>query len=522
VSAPRVAVLGGGLAGITAALDCADAGARVTLLEVRPRLGGAVYSFAREGLQLDNGQHVFLRCFTAYRALLARLGSEHGVALQPRFELPLVRPGGRVSVLRRAALPAPWHLAGALLRYRELSVRERLGAARAARALGHVDPRAPESDRQTLGAWLSGHGQGPRATAALWDLIALPALNLPAAQASLAQAAFVFQRGLLERADAGDIGFHRRPQSEIVGEPAARALHAAGVEVRLGWRAERVSRADGAFEVRRGAASVAGAAGVAGESSGAGVAGGAQPARDAEQGERAATEAGRHRPSAGIPVSASGGDAVTADAVVLALPRTRAAALLQPLDAVTAARAQALRDTPIVNLHVVYDRRVCEHSFVGGVDTPVQYVFDRSDAACVGTGSQYLAVSQSGADEEMGMSTEQLRDRYLPALAELFPRARTARVERFLATREHAATLRAEPGAGALRPGPRTAVPGLLLAGAWTDTGWPATLESAVRSGHTAARCALGTLGVAEPTDGRGAERAPWPAGAAGGEGAGT
>jgi uncharacterized protein with NAD-binding domain and iron-sulfur cluster len=504
VSAPRVAVLGGGLAGITAALDCADAGARVTLLEVRPRLGGAVYSFAREGLQLDNGQHVFLRCFTAYRALLARLGSEHGVALQPRFELPLVRPGGRVSVLRRAALPAPWHLAGALLRYRELSVRERLGAARAARALGHVDPRAPESDRQTLGAWLSGHGQGPRATAALWDLIALPALNLPAAQASLAQAAFVFQRGLLERADAGDIGFHRRPQSEIVGEPAARALHAAGVEVRLGWRAERVSRADGAFEVRRGAA---GAAGVAGEPSGPGAAGGAQPARDAEQGERAAT---------------GGGDAVTADAVVLALPRTRAAALLQPLDAVTAARAQALRDTPIVNLHVVYDRRVCEHSFIGGVDTPVQYVFDRSDAAGVGTGSQYLAVSQSAADEEMGMSTEQLRDRYLPALAELFPRARTARVERFLATREHAATLRAEPGAAALRPGPRTAVPGLLLAGAWTDTGWPATLESAVRSGHTAARCALGTLGVAEPTDGRGAERAPWPAGAAGGKGAGT
>ncbi len=388
-------------------------------------------------------------------------------------------------MLRRAALPAPWHLAGALLRYRELSVRERLGAARAARALGQVNPRAPASDRQTLGAWLAAHGQGPRATAALWDLIALPALNLPAAQVSLAPAAFVFQRGLLERADAGDIGFHRRPQSELVGEPAARALRAAGVEVWLGWRAERVSRVDRAFEVWRGGRS----------------------ATDAEQGERAAP---------------SGGDTVTADAVVLALPRTRAAALLEPLDAATAARAQALRDTPIVNLHVVYDRRVCEQPFIGGVGTPVQYVFDRSGAAGVGVGRQYLAVSQSGADEEMGMSTEQLRERYLPALAELFPRARTARVERFLATREHAATLRAEPGAAALRPGPRTAVPGLLLAGAWTDTGWPATLESAVRSGHTAARCALGTLGVAASADGPGSERAPWPAGAVGGEGAGT
>ncbi len=439
-SAPRVAVIGGGLAGIAAALDCADAGAQVTLLEVRPRLGGAVYSFERDGLRIDNGQHVFLRCFHAYRALLARLGSEGGVALQPRLEIPLVRPGGEVSVLRRSGLPAPLHLVGTLLRYRNLTVRERLGAVRAAVALGRLDPRTPELDRQTLGAWLAAHGQGPRATAALWDLIALPALNLPADQASLALAAFVFKRGLLEHADAGDIGFHRLPQSQIVGEPAERALRAAGVEVRLGWRAERVVAGDGEFEVEGG------------------------------------------RPG------------VSADAAIVALPRTRAAALIEPLDPANATRALKLRDTPIVNLHVVYDRTVCERPFVGGVESPVQYVFDRSDAGGVDAGMQYLAVSLSGADEEMGMSVEELRERYLPALAELFPRARTARVERFLATREHAATLRAEPGAGALRPGPRTAVPGLALAGAWTDTGWPATLESAVLSGHAAARCALEAL----------------------------
>ncbi len=440
LSGSHVAVIGGGLAGISAALDCADAGARVTLLEVRPRLGGAVYSFERDGLLIDNGQHVFLRCFHAYRALLARLGSERGVALQQRLEIPLVRPGGEVSVLRRSGLPAPLHLAGTLLRYRNLTVRERLGAVRAAVALGRLDPRAPELDRQTLGVWLAAHGQGPRATAALWDLIALPALNLPANQASLALAAFVFKRGLLEHADAGDIGFHRRPQSEIVGKPAERALRAAGVEVRLGWRAERVVAGDGGFEVE-----------------------GGQPC-------------------------------VSADAAIVALPRTRAAALIEPLDPSAAARALKLRDTPIVNLHVVYDRTVCDLQFVGGVGSPVQYVFDRGDAGGVDAGMQYLAVSLSGADEEMGMSVEELRGRYLPALAELFPRARTARVERFLATREHAATLRAEPGAGALRPGPHTSVPGLALAGAWTDTGWPATLESAVLSGHAAARCALEAL----------------------------
>ena len=481
-SGPRVAVIGGGLAGIAAALDCADAGARVTLLEVRPRLGGAVYSFARDGLRIDNGQHVFLRCFTAYRALLARLGSERGVALQPRLEIPLVCPGGEVSVLRRSGLPAPLHLAGALLRYRHLSLRERLGAARAALALGRLDLRAPELDRQTLGEWLAAHGQGPHATAALWDLIALPALNLPAAQASLALAAFVFKRGLLERADAGDIGFHRRPQSEIVGEPAERALRAAGVEVRLGWRAERVVASGGGFEVwprRSEADDEGGRAGEPGEE---------------HADERAIGQVGEEAAVGGSGPDRSDAERVGADAVIVALPRTRAAALIEPLDPATAGRALKLRDTPIVNLHVVYDRTVCDLPFVGGVESPVQYVFDRSDAGGVGEGMQYLAVSLSGADEEMGMSVEELRERYLPALAELFPRARTARVERFLATREHAATLRAEPGVGALRPGPRTAVPGLALAGAWTDTGWPATLESAVLSGHAAARCALESL----------------------------
>jgi squalene-associated FAD-dependent desaturase len=466
-----VAVIGGGLAGIASALDCADAGARVTLVEVRPRLGGAAYSFDREGLRMDNGQHVFLRCCAAYRALLERLGSEGGVFLQPRLEIPVVSPGGRVSVLRRSSLPAPLHLAGALLRYPHLSASERVGAARAALALGRLDPGAPALDRHTMGEWLAAHGQGPRAAAALWDLIALPALNLPAAQASLALGAFVFQKGLLERADAGDIGFHRRLLSEIVGDPAERALRAAGVELRLGWRAERVE----------------------------------------------ATEAGRHAPSAladsgmraervspeSVPVSASaefevqgGGEGVRADAVVVALPHARAASLIESLDPETAARARALRDSPIVNLHVVYDRKVCELSFAAGVGTPVQYVFDRSEAGGVGEGCQYLAVSLSGAEAEMRMSVDALRERYVPALAELFPRARAARVERFVATREHAATFRAEPGVGALRPGPKTAVPGLVLAGAWTDTGWPATLEGAVLSGHAAARSALGAVGI--------------------------
>jgi hydroxysqualene dehydroxylase len=473
----RVVVIGGGLAGIAAALDCAAAGARVTLVEVRPRLGGAAYSFEREGLRMDNGQHVFLRCCTAYRSLLERIGGERGVFVQRRLQIPVVSPGGRVTLLRRTGLPAPLHLAGALARYRHLTVAERLGAARAALALGRLDPDGAGVDEQNLGEWLAAHGQGARAVAALWDLIALPTLNLPAAQASLALGAFVFRTGLLERADAGDIGFHRGALSEIVGDPAERALRAAGVELRLGWRAGAVRRTALGFEVLRSGA----------------------PETATEDEEESASGSGGATPGGGRGSAGADDEGLSAEAAIVALPHARAAKLIEPLDPGAAARAGALGDTPIVNLHVVYDRVVCELPFAAGVGTPVQYVFDRSEAGGVGGGRQYLAVSLSGADREMGMSVDALRERYVPALAQLFPRARAAQAELVVATREHAATFRAQPGSAVLRAGPRTAVPGLALAGAWTATGWPATLEGAVRSGHAAARCALRALGIEAP-----------------------
>jgi squalene-associated FAD-dependent desaturase len=455
-----VLVVGGGLAGITAALDCAAAGASVTLVEVRRRLGGAAYSFDRDGMQLDNGQHVFLRCCGAYRALLARLGSERLTSVQPRLEIPVLKPGHAPVLLRRGSLPAPAQLAGALARYPHLTLRERLGAARAALALMRIDPDDETLDAQTFGAWLARRGQGPHALAALWDLIALPTLNLPAAEASLALAAFVFRTGLLSAADAGDIGFHDATLSQTIGEPAARALRDAGVEVRLGWRAERLERGTSGVDVH-------GRVG------------------------RASAPAASDERDGGEPL-----ETLSAEATVIAVPHTRAATLLEPLLGETARALGDLGSSPIVNLHVVYDRRVCEQQFAAGVGTPVQYVFDRTRAAGTPAGCQYLAVSLSGAEREMGMSVDALRERYLPALRELFPRAREAQVERFMVTREHAATFRAAPGAARLRPGAATGIPALVLAGAWTSTGWPATLEGAVLSGHDAAREALRALGA--------------------------
>ncbi len=475
----RVIVLGGGLSGIVAALDCAEAGARVTLLEVRPQLGGAAYSFERDGLRLDNGQHVFLRCCTAYRALLERLGSTRCVSIQPRLEIPVLSPGTKPAVLRRGRLPAPLHLAGTLARYPHLTPVQRLRAARAALSLARLDPRAAlERERSavnahgggslahregspvhgggspgamgesgasrrrdlpapgTFGEWLAEHRQDEAAVAGLWDLVALPTLNLPAAEGSLALGAFVLRTGLLKNNDAGDIGFHMRPLSETLGEPAERVLAEAGVDVRFGVRVERVWRVADQLRVSAGELELQG------------------------------------------------------DAVISAIPHQRAAALLEPLLGNDAASWNALGSSPIVNVHVVYDRRVCDLGFAAGVGTPVQYVFDRTEAAGL-TDGQCLAISISGAKDDMRLSAEQLRERYVGALRELFADAREAVVRSVHISREHAATFRAAPGTQALRPSARTCVRGLLLAGAWTDTGWPATLEGAVLSGHTAAREAL-------------------------------
>jgi squalene-associated FAD-dependent desaturase len=466
----RIVVIGGGLAGIAAALDCATAGAQVTLLEVRRRLGGAAYSFEREGLQIDNGQHVFLRSCAAYRALLDRLGSGRRVSIQPRLEIPVLKPGCERAVLRRGALPAPLHLAGSLARYPHLTVRERASAARAALALARLDSRDETLDSSTFGDWLSSHGQGPNAVSSLWDLIALPTLNLPAAQASLALGAFVFRNGLLSGADAGDIGFHVATLGETIGEPAASALSDAGVDVRFGWRAERLQKTATGLEVD------------------------GRGGRPDGQGERGAGD-GVDEGQAGT--GSHELESLSAEAVIVTVPHARAAGLLEPLLGDAVRRLEALGSSPIVNLHVVYDRPVTEERFAAGVGTPVQYLFDRTSAAGAPSGCQYLAVSLSGAEREMQMSVDALRERYLPALGELLPRARQAKVECFMVTREHAATFRAAPGLAALRPGPETSVAGLVLAGAWTDTGWPATLEGAVLSGHAAAETALRALGMA-------------------------
>jgi squalene-associated FAD-dependent desaturase len=439
-------VVGGGLAGITAALRCADAGRAVTLLESRRHLGGLTHSFRRGDREVDNGQHVFLRCCTSYLELLRRLGVADKVFLQPGLDIEVRSPRLRDPVrLRRNGLPAPLHLADSVLRYRPLALTERLRFAGAALALRRVDPAAASSDGQSFATWLAAHGQSAAAVAKLWDLVGIATLNARAADASLALAATVYQIGLLTDPAAADIGWARVPLRELHGDPARARLAEAGARVVLGAKVTALCP-DG-------------------------------------RGWRVVT----------------GGEEFPADQVVLAVPPTAAARLL-PRGAVDLPPgwAEELGSSPIVNVHAVFDRKVMDVPFFAAVDSPVQWVFDRTAQSGVDDG-QYVAVSMSAADDLIDVPVAAIRDRLLPALRQVLQTS--AQVRDFFVTRERHATFRPAPGSAALRPPARTAVGGIVLAGAWTATGWPATMEGAVRSGETAASVVLGET-VASGTGG--------------------
>ena len=466
----RAVVVGGGLAGITAAIALAQAGAEVTLLEAKPRLGGATMSFTRDGLAIDTGQHVFLRCCTAYRGLLDRLGMAAHAPLQPRFDITVVSPEKRARMRRRRA-PAPFHMLPALLGYPFLSFSERTRIARAALAFKRLREADPETDEIRLGDWLAAHGQDDRTRRVLWDLFSISSLNVPGDDASLALAAVVVKTGLLGDAGAADIGVPALSLGELHGAAAARTLAKLGASVRLSTKVAAIEqKGDGEFLVRLGRSPQPNADGSDADG-------------DHPDADPAADDSGNG--------AAGNGEVLEADVVVIAVPHEQAARLIPPgaLPAETVDGWAGLGAAPIVNLHVRYDRKVMDVPFAAAVDSPVQWVFDRTRISGLharGDDGQYLAVSLSAADPYVNMSVAELREMFVPALAALFPEARAATVTEFFVTRERRATFRQVPGTARLRPKSATALPGLALAGSWTDTGWPDTMEGAVRSGLNA------------------------------------
>jgi squalene-associated FAD-dependent desaturase len=427
-------VCGGGLAGIAAAVEAAGLGAAVTLVERRPFLGGKAFSFADpdSGREVDNGQHVFLGCCPAYMRLLRLLGTLRHTSLQRRLDVPVRDRAGRRGALRAAPLPAPLHLGPSFAAYPHLSPAEKAAALRALAALALMPERARRDlDGVSFAAWLAGRGQSPGAMRRFWDLIVLPTCNDRSDRVSAALAAFVFRRGFLATSWGSAVGWSRVGLTRLV-DPAARDF--------LRARGGRVI--------------------------------------------------------AGTPAAAAGPDGVTmadggrlrADAVVLALPPGRARALAPealPED-------PGLGTSPIVNVHVWYDRPVMDEPFTAVVDSPAQWIFNRTAMGGGDGSSHHLALSISGAREEVGIPRAELAESMRAELELLLPRARSARALATAVVKEPQATFAAAPGQAARRPGAATPVGGVALAGAWTATGWPATMEGAVRSGIAAARHVLG------------------------------
>ena len=439
-----VLVAGGGLAGMAAALRLVNAGLRVTLVERRPYLGGRAYSYVdREtGVQVDNGQHVFMGCCTAYVELLREVGALDGAARQKRLRVEVHSPEGRSGALTAAPLPAPLHLLPSFLRYPHVGWRDKLRAVPALlRIRRERDRNRAELRAVSFEEWLRRNGQSERAIANFWDLIVIPALNDASRDVSAAMAFMLFQTALLRDAHGADVGYARSGLSELMGDPIERRLRERGAEVLLGRTAQRLVVEGGA------------------------VAG----------------------------VALADGETLTADWYVAALPPHALSGLLPddlrgapPFDA-----AGTHAYSPIVNLHVWYDRPVADFEWAAFVDSPLQFVFNKTRIAGLPGPGDYLTVSLSAAWEWWPLSKEELRERFTAELARALPQARGAAIQRFIVVKEQRATFRSLPGGADNRLPARTPLPNLLLAGDWTDTGWPATMEGAVRSGNAAASAIL-------------------------------
>ena len=437
----RVVVLGGGLAGLSAARRLLELGFGVTLVEKRPFLGGRAFSFRdpESGVEIDNGQHVFLGCNRRYLEYLREIGAVDRAYIQDRLRAEVVRGGVR-GVLSSTPRLGRLHLFPSLLGYPHLTATDKLRAVYALLAMKLTDPvrNADRLDAETGYEWLRRHRQSDRAIENLWNLIVLPALNDDVRVVTAGAMLMVFREALLREPSAATMGMARVGLTALAGEPSRAHVEARGGEIRLGRGVKAVRVRDGSVDG----------------------------------------------------VELQDGSVVEADACVSALPFD---VLLDVLPEAVAsgdffASARGLETAPIVGLHIWYDRPVMDETFAAFLDSPVQWVFNKTRMQGAGAeGGQYVCVSLSGAWEHVDRSKDELRRTFADEMARLFPAAREAEIARFLVVKERRATFRSIPGAAAHRLPQTTPIPNLVLAGDWTRTGWPSTMEGAVLSGVLAA-----------------------------------
>ena len=415
-----MAVVGGGLAGLAAALRLKDAGARVELFERSRLLGGRATSFEIDGVEVDNGQHVFLACCTEFMDFARRVGMEDDLRLQDRFEARILSRDGTTGRLRAGALPAPLHLVESFLAYRQLTPAQKL---RIARTLLRC---APALDGETFEAWLQRNGQGAGERRAFWDPFFIPALNAPFDRVSAADALFVLQTAFLRDASAARFGFSRVPLAHLAGA-AARQLDAVHTSTAV-----------------------------------------------------LGVEPGGGR----VTLSLSKGENATFDAVVLAVPPKQVERILADPKRYGIADLDAYDAFPIVDVHLWHDGGASGLDFAAALESPLQWIFEKAPG--------YLCCSMSAADEHLTLPTQELEALAWREIQAFLPALREAKLLRSAVTRNPEATWL--PRAGRARTEQRTKHPAIAIAGGWTNTGWPDTMEAAVRSGNAAAEHLLSPL----------------------------
>ncbi len=435
-----VVVIGGGFAGLSAGVALAERGARVTILESRPRLGGRASSFrdAATGTVVDNGQHALMGCYRRTLAFLERIGAGGKVHRQASLHVDLAHPRLGAGVIDCPPWPSPLHLAGGLLRYRLLSRGERMRALRAGMVLMAMrrrhDPRLADC---TVDAVLESLGQSTHARASFWNPVAVATLNEAPERAAAGPFVEVLARAFFRSRADSQFVLPRVGLGDLYTDDARRFVERRGGRVWIHAQAAALDVHDGAVQ---------------------GVV-----LRD-----------GRRLP---------------ADACVAAVPPAALAHFLPPdLRAQPAfARLDGLETSPIVSTTLWFDRPVLRGDFLGLLGTKTQWVFNRTRLLGEdGPGQCVSAVISAGRDV-VEWDTARVTAEVLADLRAVLPAAVPARLERSVVVKEKHATVSPTPAAERLRPPARTPLRGFVLAGDWTATGLPPTIESAVESGERAA-----------------------------------
>lgn len=443
VGAPKnanpVVVIGGGLAGLAAATALAEAGVRVHLIEARPALGGraSTYRDPRTGERIDNGQHILAGCYRETLIFLARLGTVSRLHRPSTLRIPMIDEQGRRTELALPPLSAPMNLLAGVLAWDGLSLGERLSVLRVGRALRGAGQL---SERETVRGWLERHGQSPHLCRLLWEPLALAALNQSIDDASAASFVAVTARMFGPEPDAATLLIPAVTLEDLYVVPARSMLE------RLGGRVTSQARAK--------------------------------------------LWVGHERLDAVI----VGDERIPAAAVIVAVPWHALHELFGEVPAAMSAivkDASMLQSAPIVTVNLWLEDYAGDDPFLGLPGRTFQWLFDRR--RLLGEAQAHLSLVSSGAERSCAEPNDRLIATALQELTDALPAARQATVRHAAVVKERRATFSLKPDAPP-RPGTRTPIDGLLLAGDWTATGLPATIESAVLSGHRAASAVLAGL----------------------------